>query len=184
VEAVTVEKVKKSPPQAVKSDEVDISKLEIRVGVIQKAWVHPEADKLFCEEIDIGEAEPRQIASGLRAHCELEDLEGQRVLVLTNLKAKKLVGFASHGMVMCVSSAEGKVQFLEPPAGAAIGERITVAGFDGEPATENHVIKKKMLETIFPDLQTNADGIACYKGVPLLTSAGPCLASFSNSNVA
>ena len=56
--------------------------MDIHVGVITKAWEHEEADKLFCEEIDIGEESgPRQIASGLRDHYKLEDLEGQRVLV-------------------------------------------------------------------------------------------------------
>jgi aminoacyl tRNA synthase complex-interacting multifunctional protein 1 len=154
-----------------------VSKLDIRVGVIKKAWVHEEAEKLFCEEIDIGEAEPRQIASGLRAHYNLEDLEGQRVLVLANLKSRKLVGFPSHGMVLCAASEDGsKVEFIEPPAGAAIGERVTVEGFDGEAATENQVIKKKMLDVIFPDLKTDSSGVATYKGVALSTSAGPCTA--------
>lgn len=173
---------KKSPPPA--STEIDISKLDIRVGVIKKAWLHEEADKLFCEEIDIGEESPRQIASGLRAHYNLEDLEGQRVLVLANLKARKLVGFPSHGMVLCASGSDGSVKFVEPPADAAIGERIMVEGFDGEPATENQVIKKKMLEAIFPDLKTNASGIACYKGIPLSTSAGPCQPTIANAEVA
>lgn len=167
------------------STETDISKLDIRVGVIKKAWVHPEADKLYCEEIDIGEAEPRQIASGLRAHYELEELEGKRVLVLTNLKSRKLVGFASHGMVMCAATEDGgKVQFVEPPEDAAIGERIMVAGYDGEPATENQIIKKKMLDEIFPDLKTDASGVATYKGVPLSTSAGSCKPSLPNASVA
>lgn len=126
-------KEKKTPTTP--SGEIDISQLDIRVGVITKAWEHPEADKLFCEEIDIGEESgPRQIASGLRAHYSVDDLVGQRVLVLANLKARKLVGFASHGMVMCVSSEDGsKVEFVEPPADAAIGERIMVEGFEGEP---------------------------------------------------
>jgi methionine--tRNA ligase beta chain len=117
------------------SGEIDISQLDIRVGVITKAWEHPEADKLFCEEIDIGEESgPRQIASGLRAHYNVDDLVGQRVLVLANLKARKLVGFPSHGMVMCASNADGsKVEFVMPPADAAIGERIMVEGFEGEP---------------------------------------------------
>ncbi|GFH47868.1 methionyl-trna synthetase [Chaetoceros tenuissimus] len=35
--------------------EKDIGRLDIRVGVITKAWEHEEAVKLFCEEIDIGE---------------------------------------------------------------------------------------------------------------------------------
>jgi methionine--tRNA ligase beta chain len=182
------EKPKKEKKQdaAPASTEIDISKLDIRVGVIQKAWVHPEADKLYCEEIDIGEeAGPRQIASGLRAHYELEELEGKRVLVLTNLKSRKLVGFASHGMVMCAATEDGgKVQFVEPPEGAAIGDRVTVAGYDGEPATENQIIKKKMLDEIFPDLKTDASGVATYKGVPLSTSAGPCKPSLPNASVA
>lgn len=130
------EKAKKNT-QAPGSDQIDISKLDIRVGVITKAWNHEEADKLFCEEIDIGEESgPRQIASGLRAHYKLEDLEGQRVLVLANLKTRKLVGFPSHGMVLCAASEDGsKVEFIEPPADAKIGERISCEGYDGEPVS-------------------------------------------------
>jgi methionine--tRNA ligase beta chain len=161
----------------------DFSKLDVRVGIITKAWEHPEADKLYCEEIDIGEDQPRQIASGLRAHYKLEELQGQRVLVLSNLKARRLVGFASHGMVLC-ASANDIVKFVEPPEGAAIGERVTVERYDGEPATENQVLKKKMIESIFPDLATNAAGIATYKGLPLSTSAGPCRSTLVNAEIA
>lgn len=47
------------------------------VGKIVKAWPHPESEKLWCEEIDLGEAAPRQIASGLRQfYAEASDLEG------------------------------------------------------------------------------------------------------------
>jgi aminoacyl tRNA synthase complex-interacting multifunctional protein 1 len=173
------------PPEAKrdKSDEIDISKLDIRVGIIKNAWEHEEADKLFCEEIDIGEETPRRIASGLRAHYSVEELPGQRVLVLSNLKARKLVGFESHGMVLCASNDEGNVKFVEPPDEAAVGERVIVAGFDGEPATENQIIKKKMLETIFPDLRTDADGLVTFRGVPLSTRAGPCKPSLPNAIV-
>ena len=126
-------KKKKTPPPP--TGDIDVSKLDIRVGVITKAWEHEDADKLFCEEIDIGEESgPRQIASGLRAHYNLEDLEGQRVLVLANLKSRKLVGFPSHGMVMCAANADGsKVEFIVPPENAKVGERVMVEGFDGEP---------------------------------------------------
>lgn len=171
-------KKKKKKADPVPAGDIDVSKLDIRVGVITKAWEHTEADKLFCEEIDIGEESgPRSIASGLRAHYNLEDLEGQRVLVLANLKSRKLVGFPSHGMVMCAASEDGsKVEFIEPPADAKIGERVMVDGFDGEPATENQIIKKKMLDAIFPDLVTNEDGVATYKGKEFSTSSGPCVA--------
>lgn len=64
-------------------------------------WHHPEADKLFCEEIDVGEeGGPRQIASGLRDHYTLEEMQDRKVLVVCNLKAAKIVGFSSNGMVL------------------------------------------------------------------------------------
>ena len=174
--------MKEAPPAP--AAEIDVSKLDIRVGVISKAWEHEEAEKLFCEEIDIGEESgPRQIASGLKAHYSLEDLEGRKVLVLANLKARKLVGFPSHGMVLCAVNDDGKVAFVDPPEGAEIGERVVVDGFNGEPATENQVLKKKMLDTIFPDLKTNADGVATYRGKPLTTSAGECKSGLSNPDI-
>lgn len=175
-------KKKKKQPPPPPPLVIDVSKLDIRVGVITKAWLHEEADKLFCEEIDVGEEAPRQIASGLRAHYELEDLEGQRVLVLANLKTRKLMGFPSHGMVMCAANADDKVVFVEPPADAEIGERIMVDGFDGEPATENQVVKKKMLDAIFPDLKTDGEGVATYKGKPFNTAAGVCQAQGGMAN--
>ena len=63
-----------------------ICKLEFKVGVITKVWVHPDADKLYCEEIDCGEEQPRQIASGLRQHYDEKTMLGQRLLVVSNLK--------------------------------------------------------------------------------------------------
>jgi len=74
----------------------DICKLEFKVGVITKVWVHPEADKLYCEEIDVGEEEVRQIASGLRAHYSEEEMLGKRVLVVANLKVSRLYRFIVH----------------------------------------------------------------------------------------
>lgn len=180
-EDVAPEKEKKSPPPA-PPVEIDVSKLDIRVGLINKAWEHEEADKLYCEEIDLGEESgPRQIASGLKAHYSLEDLEGRKILVLANLKTRKLVGFPSHGMVLCAVNDDDKVVFVNPPEGAEIGERVMVEGFEGEPATENQVIKKKMLDAIFPDLKTNADGVATYRGKALTTSAGECTSELANA---
>ena len=178
----TKTKKKKTPPQ--EPAPLDVSKLDIRVGVINKCWEHEEADKLYCEEIDLGEESgPRSIASGLKAHYSVEEMVGKKVLVLANLKSRKLVGFPSHGMVLCASKygeaedgSDDSVEFVCPPKDAAIGERIVCAGFEGEPATENQVNKKKILNAVFPDLKVNAEGIAVYKDSPLTTSAGTCRA--------
>ena len=84
------------------SDQAEFTKIEIRVGVVQKVWHHPDADKLFCELIDLGEDNGgvREIASGLREHYSLEDMQDRKVLVVCNLKAAKIVGFTSNGMVL------------------------------------------------------------------------------------
>jgi len=90
---------KAAPAATPPDDQPDICKLEFKVGVITKVWLHETADKLYCEEIDVGEPEgPRQIASGLRPHFTLEQMQGQRLLVVANLKKKALLGFKSHGM--------------------------------------------------------------------------------------
>jgi aminoacyl tRNA synthase complex-interacting multifunctional protein 1 len=152
--------------QAAGSDSFDISALDIRVGEIKKVWPHPEAEKLFCEEIDVGEDQPRQIASGLRPFYKTEDLENRRVVVLCNLKKRNLVGFPSHGMVLCASNADHtQVQCMEPPGNAKIGDRVIFEGFEsGEPEPENKIAKKKIFEAVSPDLKTNSNGICVWKG--------------------
>ena len=101
------EKVKSAvaaPPSVVESaakekEELDVNALDLRVGVIVKVQKHETADKLYCEEIDIGEPEPRCIASGLVPHYTLEEMQNRRLIVIANLPPKKLVGFKSQGMV-------------------------------------------------------------------------------------
>lgn len=73
----------------------------LRVALfVDQVWNHPDADKLFCEEINVGEDNPRQIASGLRGHYSLEEMQDRKVLVVCNLKSSKIVGFVSEGMVL------------------------------------------------------------------------------------
>jgi glutamyl-tRNA synthetase len=166
-----------------------ISALDIRVGLITKVWEHEEADKLYCEEIDVGEDEPRLIASGLRPYLKPEDMEGRKVLVLCNLKERKLVGFPSHGMVLCASNADHTdVRLVNPPIDAKIGERITIPDFnfegeEGEPFAENKVGKKKVFENIAPHLLTSKYGVPEFLGRPFMTSAGVCTSPIPDGTV-
>lgn len=170
-------KAKTTP--AADEEQPDICKLEFKVGQITKVWVHEKADKLYCEEIDVAEAEPRQIASGLRPHFTEEQMLGQRLLVVSNLKAKNLVGFKSHGMVLCAAETmkdgSEKVEFVEPPAGAAIGEVVTFEGLPPpSPLSAAQVEKKKVFAACLDGLKTTNDRVAVWKGHAFLTSAGPC----------
>jgi len=87
----------KKAPAAADPNLPHICKLEFKVGVITKVWVHPDASKLYCEEIDCGEeGGPRQIASGLRPHYSEEEMLGKHVLVVANLKVRLVVITICH----------------------------------------------------------------------------------------
>ncbi|OEH75784.1 multisynthetase complex auxiliary component [Cyclospora cayetanensis] len=144
-------------PQAPKAEERPIDdpmRLDLRVGLVKKVWRHPEADKLYCEEIDFGPLGVRQIASGLAPFIPQEKFEGQKVVVLFNLKAKALRGFSSHGMVMCANNEDkSAVELLQPPEDAPLGERVTVQGMLGEPDEVLSAKKgKDPLVAVSPDI--------------------------------
>ena len=162
---------------AAAADQAEFTKMEIRVGKIMKVWNHEEADKLLCEEIDVGEESgPRQITSGLRGHYTLEEMQDKKVLVVCNLKASKIVGFVSNGMVLA-AKGDGKVELVTPPDDAPIGERVFIDGLTGEPASSAQVKKKKIWETVAKDLKTAEGAVATWEGKAIMTSAGKCVAA-------
>lgn len=175
-------KKKKAPGGAPKkqaaSTDINASALDIRVGKIVEVWEHEESESLWCEKVDLGEGEPRQILSGLRKFYAKEEMQDRKVLVLCNLKSRKLGGVPSHGMVLCASNAaHTEVEFVIPPEDSKIGERVMFEGYDGDPEAENKFAKKKMLEKLAPDLKTDANGVVVWKGAKSVTSVGPCTAS-------
>ena len=85
----------------------------------------------YVEEIDVGEAEPRVVVSGLVGKIEIADLEGRMVVVVCNLKPANLRSIKSHAMLLCATG--DSTECLDPPAGCVPGDVITVEGFGGEP---------------------------------------------------
>lgn len=81
----------------------DFAKVDLRVGEILTAERVPKSDKLLRFTIDLGEAEPRQILAGIAEHYEPEKLIGRKVVVVANLKPRKLRGYESQGMVVAAS---------------------------------------------------------------------------------
>ncbi len=85
----------------------DFLKVELRVGEIKVAERIPKADKLLRFEIDLGEEKPRQILAGLAEFYEPEKLIGRKVVVVANLKPRKMRGLESNGMICAASLEEG-----------------------------------------------------------------------------
>ena len=84
----------------------DFLKVELRVGEIKVAERVPKADKLLRFEVDLGEAAPRQILAGLAEYYEPEKLVGRKVVVVANLKPRKMRGLESQGMICAASLTE------------------------------------------------------------------------------
>lgn len=74
-ERATKPSVAKSKGSASVEAEISISRLDIRVGLITRAQKHPDADSLYVEEIDVGEAQPRTVVSGLVNYIPLEEMQ-------------------------------------------------------------------------------------------------------------
>lgn len=81
----------------------DFIKVELKVGEILTAERIPKSDKLLRFTVDLGEAMPRQILAGIAEHYEPEKLVGRKIVVVSNLKPRKLRGFESQGMVLAAS---------------------------------------------------------------------------------
>ena len=165
---------KKGAPAA--SDKpVDVSRMNFVVGKIVECEKHPNADSLYIEKIDLGEESgPRTIVSGLVKFVPLEEMLNRLVVVVANLKPSNLKSVKSYGMVLCGSNADHTaVELLDVPEGTQIGERVCVAGFDGEPDGQVDLKKKNNVwAPVQADLLVNGDRVATYKGTPLTTSAG------------
>jgi methionyl-tRNA synthetase len=101
----------------------DFIKVELRVGEIKVAEKVPNADKLLRFEIDLGEEKPRQILAGLAEYYEPEKLIGRKVVVVANLKPRKMRGLESQGMICAASLEDGTG---EKPAIATFIENVDV----------------------------------------------------------
>jgi methionyl-tRNA synthetase len=85
----------------------DFAKVDLRVAVIKEAEKVEKSKKLLRLIVDAGEAEPRQIVAGISEHYAPEDLIGRRVVIVANLKPRKLMGLESQGMVLAASDDNG-----------------------------------------------------------------------------
>ncbi len=99
------EEEKKSDVQAPEVPEItidDFTKIDLRVGTVIACEQVPKADKLLKLQVDLG-YEQRQVVSGIAQHYKPDELIGQKVIVVANLKPVKLRGELSQGMILAGS---------------------------------------------------------------------------------
>lgn len=157
---------------AAAADQPLFSKLDIRIGQIEDVWEHPEADRLYVEKINIG-GEVRQIVSGLREHYKKDQLKGRKILVVCNIKPRKMKNVESAGMVLCAKTADGTstVEFVDPPGDGKVGDRITLPGEETWKPVDSGAFQKAW-DKVAPELKTDAKRVLCYGGKPVVAPSG------------
>ncbi len=96
----------------------DFDKIDLRVGTILSAEKHPKADKLLVFQVKMG-TEKRQIISGVAAHFKPEECVGKKVVVVANLKPRKLRGLESKGMILFADNeidGKARLEFVSTAA--------------------------------------------------------------------
>ncbi len=77
----------------------DFNAVELTVGQILEASVHPDASRLLVFKVDFGD-HTRQIVSGIAKYFNPETLVGRKVIAVTNLNPVELRGVRSEGMLL------------------------------------------------------------------------------------
>ncbi|WP_280522698.1 methionine--tRNA ligase [Marinococcus halophilus] len=104
----TVKEEEDQEEEAEESNEItidDFGKVELKVAEIIEAEPVKKANKLLKIQLDVGD-EKRQVVSGIAEHYAPEDLKGRKVICVTNLKAVKLRGEWSEGMILAASKGK------------------------------------------------------------------------------
>ena len=112
----------------------DFKKIDIAVGKILSAEKIPDTDKLLKLSIDLGPAlesagrEPfqdiRQVVSGIALYFpDPSVLVGKKTMFVANLEPRMIRGFESQGMILALSTEDGKFSLLSPLEDMPVGTR-------------------------------------------------------------
>ena len=100
----------------------EFKKVEIVVGKILSAEKIPETDKLLKLLVDLGETTSRQIVSGISLYFpDCAVLVGRKCMFVANLEPRVIKGIESQGMILAVSTEEGKFSLLQPNDDIPVG---------------------------------------------------------------
>lgn len=89
-----------------KIDYETFAKIEVKIGTVLAAEIVPDADRLLKLSVDVGEEEPRQIVSGIRAYVAPEDIVDKQFPFVTNLAPRTIRGLTSNGMIFAAGDED------------------------------------------------------------------------------
>ena len=133
VKYIKAEMAKAKPKKTTRSEQKkgneitidDFDKVKIQVGQILAVEPVKGSNKLLLFKLDFGDGQERQILSGIRKfYPDASELLDKKVLAVTNLKPRKILGLESQGMLLS-SEKNGEVKLAivgdEHANGAELG---------------------------------------------------------------
>ena len=102
----------------------DFEKMELKVAEIQNIEEIEGADKLYKLEINLGK-EVRTICAGIKQFYSHDNLKGKKIIVLTNLKPRKIKGIESQGMLLAASNEDHtRLSLISPDKDIEVGSLV------------------------------------------------------------
>jgi methionyl-tRNA synthetase len=108
--------------------EIDIAQFQrtdLRVARVLDASLVEGADKLLKLTLDVGGGSQRTVFAGIRSKYEPQALVGRLVILVANLKPRKMRFGLSEGMVLAASGDAGGPFLLHPDSGAEPGMKVS-----------------------------------------------------------
>ena len=101
----------------------DFTKVDIRIGTVIEAENVPKSDKLLKLKVDTG-LDKRTILSGISKYYTPEKIINKKVMVLINLKPRKMMGFESQGMLLLADDGDGNLSLMQPDSDVSDGSVV------------------------------------------------------------
>ena len=98
----------------------DFTKVDLRVGTVIEAENIPKSDKLLKLKVDTG-LDQRTILSGISKYYSPDEIINKKVMVLINLKPRKMMGFESEGMLLLADDSDGNLSLMQPDSDISDG---------------------------------------------------------------
>jgi methionyl-tRNA synthetase len=113
-----------SDGRAAEIDLDQFAKTDLRVARVVEAALVDGADKLLKLTLDVGTGQ-RTVFAGIRRSYDPATLVGRHVILVANLKPRKMRFGVSEGMVLAASDDEGGPFLLSPDGGAKAGMKVS-----------------------------------------------------------
>lgn len=101
----------------------DFQKFDLRIGGIETVEEMVGFDKLYKIEVDFGKEKRRNLIAGIKPWYSADELVGRKIVVVLNLKPKKMGGVISEGMLLA-ADVDGRAVLVVPEKDVEAGAII------------------------------------------------------------